>query len=144
MHRSMLHHNLTILWTLPCYTNEVLQNLRWKTFHIMYYNNRNRPFITLRVGLFFDFFWGDIFGQFGPPDFVSSLYQADKVRILHGFFFTLSFTTSSKSPWQNSTKMCHTPHVTLWHTWIKHEDSKRLINALKIWNLCTFVAKHQT
>lgn len=58
---------------------------------------RTGPLSTLKVGLFFSFFRGDILGLSGPLDFICSLYHADKVRKLHWLFFTLSFTTSSKS-----------------------------------------------
>lgn len=60
---------------------------------------RTGPLFALKVGLLFNFFRGDILGLSGPPDFICSLYQADKVRKLHWLFFKLFFTTSSKSSW---------------------------------------------
>lgn len=49
---------------------------------------------TCKSGLILNFFLGDILSLL---DVICSLYQADKVRKLHWFFFKRSFTTSSKS-----------------------------------------------
>ena len=77
---------------------------------------RTGPLSTSMICLLFDFFRGDSLGLFRLLHFICSLYHADKVMKLHWFFFTLSFTVSSKSSsWQKSTKILNITNVTLWH-----------------------------
>lgn len=115
---SMLHHSDT---TWPYYEHYLAIRMKCcricgeKPSTLGIIITRTGPLSALKVGLIFIFFRGDILGLSGPLDFICSLYQADRVRKLHWFFFTLSFTTSSKSSWQKSTKMCNVTHVTLWH-----------------------------
>jgi hypothetical protein len=100
MYCSMLHHSYT---TWSYYENYLAIRMKCcricgekpSTLGIM--TTRTGPLSTLKVGLFFNFFRGDILELSGPLGFICSLYQADKVRKLHWLFFTLSFTTSSKS-----------------------------------------------